>query len=179
MKNFIPSLNYIYSKIRFLLFRCCFTLSVIQFKIPAFWLHISVHIQHSVLRYLATVCDVIIGDAAERCDTVRVHVLASVRACVSPAAPVRLYLHLLCPRVSVKCPAGQYRVGQSPGTCHDCPAGSYRNLTMENCTWCGDLANWRTECDGKTSVNHCKCEYTLVGRKAVLIAIDHRHVTGS
>ena len=72
--------------------------------------------------------------------------------------------------VSVMCHTGQYRVGQTPGTCYDCPAGSYRNLTMENCTWCGDLANWRTEGAGKTSVDHCKCEYALVGRNAVLVA---------
>ncbi|KAI0238725.1 hypothetical protein LSAT2_010524, partial [Lamellibrachia satsuma] len=55
-----------------------------------------------------------------------------------------------------KCPTGQFRVGQGPGTCHDCPLGSYRSASKDNCTLCGDPVYWRTDGVGKTTRGDCK-----------------------
>ena len=93
---------------------------------------------------------------------VRAGVRACVRACVFLQHHVSSQTFMCCGHcVSVKCPAGKFRVGQDPGTCLDCPLGSYRTARMENCMLCGDPTYWRTDGAGKTSQDDCKCKYMM------------------
>ena len=103
------------------------------------------------------------------CVSVSMRPIMYICMCVSGPALVQLYLLVTCLFVPVTCPAGQYRVGQGPGECHDCPLGSYRNESMENCTSCGDPDKWRTDGEGKTSEDDCKCECTLVVYSFILV----------
>ena len=85
-------------------------------------------------------------------------------------------MHVFCPLcVSAKCPIGQFRVGQGPGTCHDCPLGSYRSASNDNCTLCGDPVYWRTDGVGKTSRDDCKCKY-MMSDMYLLIVTRNRNI---